>query len=182
MKTAATALKLFLLLAFITGVIYPLLVWGYAQAFFREKSEGSIVTAGGKAVGSELIGQDFSRPEYFRPRPSAVNYNPMPSGGSNLSLTSAQLQIIIKERKAKFGARQVPLDLLFASGSGLDPHISPEAARIQCARVAKARGVPEVDIISLVDSIAETRQYCFLGEPRVNVLRLNLKLDDKYAQ
>ena len=166
----------------ITGIVYPFTVWCCGRAVFKEQSEGSILTMDGRGVGAALIGQNFSRPEYFWPRPSAVNYNPMPSGGSNLSLTSTQLQAALKDRKAKFIMETVPSDLLFASGSGLDPHISPEAAHIQCSRVAHMRGVPEVDIISLVDAIIEPRQAGFLGEPRVNVLRLNLKLNEKYSK
>lgn len=166
----------------ITGIVYPFAVWCCGQAAFNEQAEGSILTMNGRIVGSGLIGQNFSRPDYFWPRPSAVNYNPMSSGGSNLSLTSMQLQAALKDRKAKFPTGDAPADLLFASGSGLDPHISPEAAHIQCARVAHMRGVPEVDIMSLVDAIAEPRQAGFLGEPRVNVLRLNLKLDEKYSK
>ena len=182
MKKIITALKLFLCMTVITGIIYPLAVWGCARIFFREKAEGSIVTIKSNAAGSELISQNFAKPEYFWPRPSAVDCNPMPSGGSNLSLTGAQLLAAIKERRAKFETEAVPADLLFASGSGLDPHISPEAARIQCLRVAKARGVPEFNIISLVDAMTEPRQAGFLGEPRVNVLKLNLKLDEKYLK
>lgn len=180
MKTIITAFKLFIALSVITGIAYPLAVWGYAQIFFQAQADGGVITRAGKSVGAELIGQKFEKPEYFWPRPSAVNYNPMPSGGSNLSLTSKQLQANIKAQEVKFG-RAAPMELLFTSGSGLDPHISPEAARIQCARVAEARNVPEVDIISLADSMVEPRQFGFLGEPRVNVLRLNLKLDEKYG-
>jgi K+-transporting ATPase ATPase C chain len=182
MKNLITALKLFVCMTVITGIVYPFAVWCCGQAVFKEQAEGSILTMNGRTVGSGLIGQNFSRPDYFWPRPSAVNYDPMPSGGSNLSLTSTQLQAALKDRKAKFPTENVPSDLLFASGSGLDPHISPEAAHIQCARVAHMRGVPEVDIMSLVDAITEPRQAGFLGEPRVNVLRVNLKLDEKYLK
>ena len=182
MKNLITAFKLFLSMTVLTGIVYPFAVWCCGQAVFKKQAEGSILTVNGREVGSELIGQSFSRPEYFWPRPSAVNYNPMPSGGSNLSLTSAQLQAALKDRKAKFIMKTIPPDLLFASGSGLDPHISPEAAHIQCARVAHMRGVPEVDIMSLVDAVTEPRQTGFLGEPRVNVLRLNLRLDGKYSK
>jgi K+-transporting ATPase ATPase C chain len=182
MKNTITALKLFLCMTVLTGIIYPFVVWCCGQMIFKEKAEGSILVINGRSVGSKLIGQNFSGPEYFCPRPSAVDYNPMPSGASNMSLTSAQMQAALKDRKAKFIMETVPSDLLFASGSGLDPHISPEAAHIQCSRVAHMRGVPEVDIMSLVDAITEQRQAGFLGEPRVNVLRLNLKLDEGYQK
>ena len=179
MKTITIALKLFICMSVITGIIYPLAVWSYAQAFFKDKADGGLIMRGGKIAGAELIGQKFAEAKYFSSRPSAVDYNPMPSGGSNLSLTSKQLQNAIKERKAEFGDA-APADLIFASGSGLDPHISPESARLQCAGVAKARGVAEADIISLVNSMTEPRQFGFLGEPRVNVLLLNLALDERW--
>jgi len=181
MKTTITALKLFLMLSIVTGIMYPLLVWGYAYAFFKEKTSGGLIMREGKTIGAELIGQKFTKPEYFWPRPSATDYNPLPSGGSNLSLTSKQLLATMAERKAKYG-KNAPADMLYASGSGLDPHISPQAARMQCARVAKARGVAEVDIISLSESMTEPRQFGLLGEPRINVLELNLKLDEKYGR
>ena len=182
MKTTITALKLFFCLTVITGVIYPLAVWGYAQAFFKYKADGGIILRDGKNIGMNLVGQNFTKPEYFWPRPSAVAYNPMPSGGSNYSLTSKQLWAAVQERKDSFGGKTVPADMLFASGSGLDPHISSESARMQCARVAQARKVLEVDIISLMDAMTEPRQFGILGEPRVNVLRLNLALDEKYSK
>ncbi|MFA6433932.1 MAG: potassium-transporting ATPase subunit KdpC [Elusimicrobiales bacterium] len=180
MRTLITAVKLFVCMTVVTGIVYPLTVWVYAKAFFSDKAEGGVIIHGGKAVGAELIGQNFTKPGYFWPRPSAIAYNPMPSGGSNLSLTSRQLRDTMKKRGGKFGGVDVPADLVFASGSGLDPHLSPAAAFIQCDRVAKARGVAKVDIISLVDGMAEPRQDGFLGEPRVNVLLLNMKLDEKY--
>ena len=182
MKTFITAVKLCVLLTALTGLLYPLAVRGYAGAFFSAKAEGGMLTQNGKIIGAELIAQNFSGPGYFWPRPSSVNYNPMPSGGSNLSLTSAQLRASMKAQKDKFGGQDVPGDMLFSSGSGLDPHISPQAALMQCARVAKARNAPEVDIISIVNEMAESRQLGFLGEPRVNVLKLNLKLDEKYSK
>ncbi len=182
MKNATTALKLFLCMTVITGIFYPLVVWAGAQALFKGKAEGSLVRVNGVVAGSGLVGQKFSRPEYFWPRPSATGYDPMPSGGSNLSLTSAQLGAAVKERRKGFVRAEVPADLLFASGSGLDPHISPDAALIQCDRVAAARGVSKGDIIYLVNTVTEQRQAGFLGEPRVNVLLLNLILDGKYLK
>lgn len=182
MKNAITALKLFLCLTVITGILYPLVVWAGARALSREKAEGSLLTVNGQAVGSELLGQEFSSPGYFWPRPSSTGYNSLPSGGSNLSLTSVQLGAAIKQRREKLRQPSVPSDLLFASGSGLDPHISPGAALIQSGRVAEARGVSKGDIISLIDTMTEQRQAGFLGEPRVNVLSLNLALDRKYRK
>lgn len=178
MKTFLTALKLFLLMTLLTGFVYPLLVTGYARLFHRDKAAGSLVTADGKPAGSELLAQRFARPEYFRPRPSAVNYDPMPSGGSNLSPASAALGKLAAERAAA-GEAQAP-EMRYAAASGLDPHISPEAALEQCGRVAQARGVPKVDIISVVEKAAEPRTFGLLGEPRVNVLLLNLELDKRY--
>ena len=189
MKTFWSALKITLVLTFITGLAYPLAVTGFARVLYPRKAGGSFIESGGKAVGSELIGQAFKAPNYFWGRPSAIGYNPLPSGGSNLSPVSLALQKQAADNTAAFMAanpeaagKPVPSEMVFASGSGLDPHISSEAARLQCARVAKARGVPEIDIISLVDAITEQRQIGFLGEPRVNVLRLNLKLDEKYLK
>lgn len=181
MKTTVTAVKLFLLLSIVTGLLYPLAVWGYAELFFRQQAEGGIISRNGRQIGAELIGQKFEKPEYFRSRPSAVDCNPMPSGGSNLSPTSKQLRDNVNAQRTKFGA-DAPADLLFASASGLDPHISPQAALSQTARVAKTRNAQEVDIISLVEGLTEPRQFGFLGESRVNVLKLNLALDEKYGR
>lgn len=176
MKTFLTALKLFLLLTFLTGLVYPLAVTGYARLLHRDKAAGSLVAADGKTVGSGLIAQKFTRPEYFHPRPSAVDYNPMPSGGSNLSPASAALRATAAGRAAEGAAGE----MLFASASGLDPHISPEAALAQAGRVAQARGVSKVDIMSLVERVVEGRTFGLLGEPRVNVLLLNIELDREY--
>lgn len=180
MKTTIIAIKFFLCMTVLTGIVYPLAVLGYAQALCNSKANGSIINAKGQAVGSELIGQNFSAQRYFIGRPSAVSYTALPSGGSNLSPTSAQLRAAVNERQTSFGGGNVPADLLFASASGLDPHISPEAALMQCARIAAAYGVGQADIISLVDSMTEPEQAGFFGEPRVNVLMLNLKLDEMY--
>lgn len=182
MKNALIALKLFLCMTALTGILYPFAVWAGAQVLFKAKAEGSLVSVNGAAVGSGLLGQEFSAPGYFWSRPSATGYNPMPSGGSNLSFTSERLKAAIQERAKKFQGAAVPSDLLLASGSGLDPHISPAAALIQCGRVAASRGVSKGDIISLIDAMTEQRQAGFLGEPRVNVLALNLMLDRKYPR
>jgi K+-transporting ATPase ATPase C chain len=181
MKSFIAAFKLYVVLSVLTGLIYPLAVWGGARLFMKEKAEGSLVETGGKTAGSALVGQKFAADKYFHTRPSASDYDAMASGGSNLSLTSAALQAAVKERRAAQGGAGAA-EMLFASGSGLDPHISPEAARAQCARVARARGAAESDIISLVNSMTEKRQAGFLGEPRVNVLLLNMKLDGEFAK
>ncbi len=189
MKTFWSAVKIFLVLTFITGLAYPLVVTGFAKVFYAYKAGGSFIESGGKTAGSELIGQSFKDPRYFWGRPSAVGYNPLPSGGSNLSPVSLALKKQAEDNTAAFLAanpkaagKPVPSEMVFASASGLDPHISVEAAHMQCARVALVRGAQEVDIISLVDGIAEPRQAGFLGEPRVNVLRLNLKLDEEFRK
>ena len=189
MRTFWSAVRIFLVLTFITGLAYPLAVTGFARIFFSAKASGSFIESGGKTAGSELIGQSFKGPRYFWGRPSAIGYNPLPSGGSNLSPVSLALKKQTEDNTAAFLAanpgatgKPVPSDMVFTSASGLDPHISVEAARIQCARVAHVRGVPKVDIMSLVDGLIEPRQAGFLGEPRVNVLRLNLKLDGGYQK
>lgn len=177
MRTALTALKLFLAMTALTGFAYPLLVTGYARAFHKEKAAGSLVYAGGRAAGSALLAQKFTGAGYFHPRPSAVGYN-IPSGGSNLSPASAALRKLAAERAAA-GDGAFP-EMTQASASGLDPHISPEAAMGQAERVALARGAAKVDIISLVSAMTEDRTFGVLGEPRVNVLELNLELDKRY--
>jgi len=185
MKTFWSAIKIFLVLTFITGLAYPLAVTAFARAFFPVKAGGSFIGNGGASPGSELIGQSFKSPRYFWGRPSATGYDPLPSGGSNLSPVSLALQKQAAANAAAFRAANpgaaghpVPAEMVFASASGLDPHITPRAALMQCARVAKARGVRESDIISLIGAMTEPRQAGFLGEPRLNVLRLNLRLDE----
>lgn len=174
-----------IVLTILTGVIYPLVVTLAAQVVFPAQANGSLQTRDGMAVGSSLIGQDWNNdPDYFWSRPSAIGYNPLPSSGSNLGPTSATLAQTVEERTAAFREAHnlpddaaVPTDMLFASGSGLDPHISPEAARIQVERVAAARGLSVEQVNSLVDDAIEAPQFGFLGQPRVNVLLLNLALD-----
>ncbi|HNW44301.1 MAG TPA: potassium-transporting ATPase subunit KdpC [Elusimicrobiales bacterium] len=178
MKTLITALKLFICMTVLTGFIYPLAVAGYALAVHPEKAKGSLVSREGKPIGSSLIAQKFTGAQYFHPRPSAVDYNPLPSGGSNLSPAGAALRAAAERRAGAEGVNTP--DMLYASASGLDPHISPAAAAAQCGRVAAARGAAKVDIMSLVDAATETRQFGILGEPRVNALLLNLELDRKY--
>jgi K+-transporting ATPase ATPase C chain len=165
----------------ITGVAYPLLVTLLAQVAFRDQANGSLIEKNGKVVGSALIGQPFSDPKYFWGRPSATSpmpYNGAASSGSNQGPTNPALKEAVEGRiKDHGGKTPVPADLVTASSSGLDPHISPAAAEYQIARVAKTRGVPEEKLRGLVAQHTEGRQLGILGEPRVNVLRLNLALD-----
>jgi len=181
------ALSLFVLLSLVTGVAYPLLVTGLSQALFKDAANGSLVSKGGRAVGSRLIGQAFADPGHFWSRPSATGpmpYNAANSGGSNLGPSNRALADAVKARVSALRAADpgntapVPVDLVTASGSGLDPHISRAAADYQMARVAGARHLPIEQIRSLVDGHTEGVLLGFIGEPRVNVLRLNLALDD----
>ena len=180
------ALTLFVMLSLVTGLLYPLAVTGVAQTAFTHQANGSLITQAGKAVGSELIGQSFTEPGHFWGRPSAtapMPYNASASGGSNLGPTNPALADAVKARIEALRAadpantRPVPVDLVTASASGLDPHISPAAADYQAARVAKARGLPLAQVQALVQQHTESPWLGLLGEPRVNVLALNLALD-----
>jgi len=182
------ALVLLLGLSVLTGIVYPLVVTGIAQVLFPDRSNGSLVMSDGKPAGSELIGQAFSDPKYFWSRPSATApfaNNAAASSGSNLGPTNPALKDAVRQRVDALraadpgNAAAVPVDLVTASGSGLDPHISPAAARYQLARVARARGVSEERVANLLSKATEGRQLGVLGEPRVNVLELNLMLDGK---
>ena len=177
----------FLLLTVVTGIIYPLLVTGVAQLAFPEKANGSLLGKGSGHAGSELIGQPFDDPKYFWGRLSATPdfpYNSASSSGSNLGPSNPALMEAVKARvealqKADSGnPSPVPIDLVTSSGSGLDPHISPAAAVYQTPRVARARGLSEEQVRYLVNQFTEQRQLGFLGEPRLNVLKLNLALDE----
>jgi K+-transporting ATPase ATPase C chain len=179
-------LTVFLIFTVLTGVVYPLLVTAVAQAAFRDAANGSVVERGGKAVGSELLGQSFSDPKYFWGRPSGTTpqpYNGASSNGTNQAPTNPAFLDAVKARvKALRDAdpgntAAVPVDLVTASGSGLDPHISPAAAEYQIARVARARGLSEADVGTLVRAHTQGRTFGILGEPRVGVLALNLALD-----
>ncbi|MEQ1802984.1 MAG: potassium-transporting ATPase subunit KdpC [Gammaproteobacteria bacterium] len=180
------ALVIFILLTLVTGLVYPGLVTLIGTAAFPDQATGSIVTSGDRRVGSRLLGQQFSRPGYFWGRPSATGpqpYNGGASSGSNQATTNPGLAAAVKDRVAALRAADpdnrhpVPVDLVTASGSGLDPHISIAGAEFQVARVARARGVPEARVRELVSQATEGRTFGLLGEPRVNVLELNLALD-----
>lgn len=177
MKHWNHSIRFLFVMTLLTGFIYPGLITIVGKVLFSNQASGSLVINDhGQIVGSKLIAQDFKSEKYFYPRPSAVDYNPMSSGATNLGPTSKDLLVKVEERKAK-GAKE---DLLFASGSGLDPEISPTGAFSQVARVAQARGVSEKEIRDIVASTIDHRQFGFLGEKRVNVLMLNLKLDQQF--
>jgi potassium-transporting ATPase KdpC subunit len=182
------ALSIFVLLTAITGVAYPLLVTGIAQVAFAHQANGSIVTVDGKAVGSMLIGQSFSAPKYFWSRPSATGpmaNNGIASGGSNLGANNPALADAVKDRIAALrtadrgNAHAVPIDLVTASGSGLDPEISLAAALYQAPRIGRERGMAAERVQALIERNAQRPWLGVVGEPRVNVLALNLELDGK---
>ena len=184
MRNLSTAVLIFLVLTAITGLVYPLVVTGIAQAVFPHQANGSLIVQHGKPVGSELIGQPFSGPRYFWGRPSATSpaYNAAASSGSNLGPTNPDLIKRVKAdveriQKAHPGKGPVPVDLITTSGSGLDPHISPAAAFYQVDRVAAARGLDPAAARALVERHVEGRWLGVIGEARVNVLEVNLALD-----
>jgi|SRR5450755_33362 potassium-transporting ATPase KdpC subunit len=177
--------RMTLVMTVLTGLLYPGIVTGLCQLIFRDQANGSLQTINGQAVGSTLIGQPFSKPEYFHPRPSAAGngYDGLASGGSNFGPTNTKLADRVKADAAAFRKDNpdfqgnLPADLVTASGSGLDPHISPASAEAQAARVAQARGANAAQIEDLIAKHTESRDLGILGEPRVNVLLLNLALD-----
>lgn len=183
------AVMLTLVITVITGLVYPLVVTGLSQAIFPHQANGSLITVNGKIVGSALIGQKFSKPAYFHGRPSAAGdgYDASNSGGSNLGPTNAALIKRVSDDIKKFREENptytgpIPADLLTTSASGLDPHISPASAYAQVDRVAKARGVSPDAVRQAVDHHVEGRQFGIFGEPRVNVLALNLDLDKTFS-
>ena len=181
LQTTVQSIRSLLVFTIIAGAAYPLIVTGIAQVAFKDAANGSLIVQGGRTVGSRLIGQPFSGPKYFWSRPSGTSpqpYNAAASSGTNQGPTNPALKDAVAERiKALGGQTPVPVDLVTASGSGLDPHISPAAAEYQIERVAKARSMPEEQLRALVAQHTQGRQLGILGEPRVNVLELNLALD-----
>lgn len=183
LRQLLTGVRALAVLTLLLGVAYPVAVWGVAQLAFSDQADGSLATRDGRGVGSRLLGQTFQGDTWFASRPSAADYDAQASGGSNLGPNEGDLTASITERQDAVAKREgvspadVPADAVTASASGLDPHISPEYATIQIARVARARGLPLQEVAALVAEHTSGRILGFLGEPRVNVLELNLALD-----
>lgn len=190
MKTLVTALRFFLIITLLTGVVYPLAVTGLAQLAFPSKANGSLLVRQHRIIGSELLGQAFDSTAYFSSRPSAVDYQTMPSGGSNLALTSGKLNRQVAARKERFLSfnglddhTDIPSEMLFASASGLDPHISSQAALLQVHRIVAVRRLnaqQRQKLLQLIEQHTEKPQFYCLGQERVNVLLLNLSLDEVF--
>jgi K+-transporting ATPase ATPase C chain len=185
MKLFIQSILLTIIFTVLTGVLYPLVITGIAQVAFHDKANGSLIERDGKVVGSGLLAQQFTGDKYFWPRPSAGSYGTVPSGASNFGPTSQALQSNVTANAAAFRTGNklaadapVPADMVFTSASGLDPHISPEAARLQVGRVATARSMGADQVKALVEKFVESPQWGIFGEARVNVLQLNLALDD----
>jgi potassium-transporting ATPase KdpC subunit len=185
------ALRINIFLTILLGVAYPLAVTGISQLAFPHQANGSLITKGDQLIGSELIGQNFTKPEYFQPRPSAAGndgYDPMASGGYNYGPTNQKLIDRVKASVDKFHKENpdfhgpIPADMLTGSGSGLDPDISPASAQAQASRVAKARGISVDQLNQLIAQYTKPPDLGLLGEPRVNVLKLNLGLDAQYRK
>jgi potassium-transporting ATPase KdpC subunit len=188
-RNLLTAALMTIVTTVLLGVLYPLAVTGMARVIFPDKANGQLIVRDGVVIGSRIIGQPFTSPGYFRPRPSAAGpagYDASASGGTNLGPTNRKLIDRVNEATvalmAENGSQPVPIELVTTSASGLDPHISPRAADFQVARVARERGVSEDTIRRIVTEHTEGRQLGFLGEPRVNVLLLNLALDDTFKR
>jgi len=187
MKSLIISFKIFLFFTVLTGIVYPLFITGVAQTAFSGKANGSLVLMDNKVIGSRLIGQMFDTAIYFSSRPSAISYNPLPSGGSNYGLTNSKLKEQVSIRKEIFitynnldDKVEVPSEMLFASASGLDPHISQNAALLQVDRIVKARNLnynQKLQLYQLINNQTEAPQFLCLGEERINVLILNLELD-----
>jgi len=183
MKHYIASIRMLLAFTLVAGLAYPFAAGLLANALFPRQAEGSMISRNGSAIGSSLIAQKFTSDRYFWPRPSTADYNASNSTGSNFGPTSAALKKAVDDRRAALlkahpGQAEIPEDMLFASGSGLDPHISPAAARYQAARVAAARKLDPAKLGALVERHVEAPQFGVLGEPRVNVLLLNLALDN----
>jgi potassium-transporting ATPase KdpC subunit len=190
-KQILPGLRINIFATIVFGVVYPLVVTGICQLAFPHKANGSLIISDGKTIGSELIGQNFTRPEYFQPRPSAAGndgYDPTASGGSNFGPTNQKLIDRVKASIEKFRKENpdytgpIPADLVTASASGLDPHLSPDSAKAQAPRVAKARGATLGQVQGLIAQFTEMPSLGLLGEPRVNVLELNLTLDREFPR
>jgi potassium-transporting ATPase KdpC subunit len=187
MKNLVTAILMTIVTTVLLGLIYPLVVTGLAQVIFPDKANGQLIRrADGTVIGSRLIGQPFSSPGYFRSRPSAAGsngYDAAGSSGSNLGPTNQKLidrvKADVEKLQAENPGKPVPIDLVTTSASGLDPHISPAAAEFQVPRIARERGMSEAEVRNVVAAHTEGRQFGLLGEPRVNVLELNLDLDNR---
>jgi len=182
-RNIVTAALMTVVTTALLGIVYPLAVTGIAQVIFPDTANGQLIEQNGKVIGSRIIGQAFSSPGYFRSRPSAAGtgYDAANSAGSQLGPTNKKLidnvKANIEAARKENGTAAVPVDLVTTSASGLDPHLSPAAADFQVGRVARERGIPEADLRTIVAAHTEERQFGFLGEPRVNVLELNLALD-----
>ena len=185
-RNAVIAVTMTVATTVLLGVVYPLVVTGLAQAIFRDQANGQLLARNGRVVGSAIIGQAFASPGYFHGRPSAagIGYDPTSSSGTNLGPTNKKLidavSANVSAARAENPGLPVPIDLVTSSGSGLDPHVSPDSALFQVPRVAKARGIPEPDLRQFVSDRIEARQFGFFGEPRVNVLLLNLAIDARW--
>ena len=183
LRQLLTGLRALLVLTVLLGIGYPVAVWGVGQVAFRSQAEGSLIQRNGTVVGSTLIGQNFTGDQWFLPRPSANDYDAQASGGTNAGPSDEDLITSINQRRTAIAKSNdvapeaVPADALTASASGLDPYISPEYAQIQTARVANTRGLDETKVAELVTANTSGRILGFLGEPRVNVLKVNLALD-----
>lgn len=191
LKQLLPALKMTIVITVFTGLIYPSVITGICQLVFKNQADGSLVIRNGQVTGSLLLAQNFTRPEYFHARPSAAGndgYDPTASSGSNLGPTNQKLYDRVKAAAEQFRKENpdysgpIPADALTASGSGLDPEISPANAAAQAARVAKARDRTIAQIQSVISALTEGRDLGFLGEPRINVLKLNLALDEQFAK
>jgi len=192
MRDYISGLRLFIVMSVLTGILYPLAITGVAKCIFSDKAQGSLIIVNGVVRGSTLIGQAFTNPAYFQSRPSATGYSTLPSCGSNVNVAGTVLRDSVAAREYAFRQKYhiaqdkpVPGDMLFASGSGLDPHISPEAAYMQIATIVAARGLSseqQKTLEAAVEKFIEKRQFGILGEPRIAVVPLNLFLDKKFGR
>ena len=188
MRSLIKALKIFIFFTILTGIVYPLFITGIAQIVFPNQANGSLIVRGNKTIGSELIGQKFDSIVYFSSRPSAISYNPLPSGASNYGLTNVKLKNSVDSLRKQFivynqldSQTEIPSEMLFASASGLDPHISQKAALLQIDRIVKSRNYTDLQkekLLQCVKAHIEEPQFLCLGEERVNVLLLNLDIDN----